>query len=106
MNVPLARLFGCRLMTYSLEFHEKALAEYRDLDAAVQTRVKRKLAERLSQPHVAKDRLRGSPNRYKIKLMSPAVRVVYEVVDLTLIVRVIAIDGRERGRAYLKAEKR
>ena len=48
-------------MTYSLQFHEKALKEFRALDAEVRERFKRKLEERLREPHVEADRLSGEP---------------------------------------------
>ena len=93
-------------MIYRLHFHEKALKEFKALDSAVRNRLKRKLAERLHAPHIEADRLSGQPNRYKIKLMSPGVRLVYEVVDRKLIVFVLAVDKRERAAAYEKAASR
>lgn len=93
-------------MTYSLEFHEKALKEWRALDAAVRERLKRKLAERLETPRVEADRLSGERDRYKIKLMSPGIRLVYQVADEVLIVCVLAVDKRERSGAYEKAAGR
>ena len=102
----MARSFGCRSMTYSLLFHEKALPEWRKLDRAVRERLKAKLAERMENPHVPGDRLSGPPNRYKIKLMNPGVRLVYEVVDDRVEVYVLAIGKRERDQAYVKAAKR
>lgn len=93
-------------MTYSLEFHEKALKEFHALDAEVRDRFKRKLAERIENPRVEADRLSGSSNRYKIKFKHPGVRLVYEVVDGRLIVFVLAVDKRERSAAYEKASGR
>lgn len=90
----MARLFGCRLMTYRLQFHEKALKEFRDLDKAVRERLKSKLAERLENPHVPAARLHGKPNRYKIKLSKLGVRLVYEVSDGELIVFVVVVGKR------------
>lgn len=93
-------------MTYSLEFHIDALAEWGRLDAATQARFKEKLAERLIEPRVPKDQLRGSKNRYKIKFKRPPLRLVYEVVDQTLVVAVIAIGKRESSFVYTVAGKR
>lgn len=93
-------------MTYNLDFHEKALKEFKALDVAVRERLKRKIAERLENPHIEADRLSGQPNRYKIKLMSPGIRLVYEVVDEVLVVFVLAVDKRERSAAYDKASGR
>lgn len=93
-------------MTYRLSFHEKALREFRPLDAAVRERLKRKLGERLEHPRVEPDRLSGQRNRYKIKLKSPGLRLVYEVVDDELMVFVLAVDKRERSTVYEKASGR
>ena len=106
MNGPLVHSSGCRWMTYDLQFHEKALKEFQGLDPAVKKRLKRKLKERLEVPHVDAARLSGHRNRYKIKLKSPGIRLVYEVVDDLLIVFVLAVDKRERGAVYEKASKR
>lgn len=93
-------------MTYKLFFHDKALKEFRALDAAVRDRLKRKLAERLEAPRVDGDRLSGQRDRYKIKLKSPGLRLVYQVVDDELIVFVLAVDKRERSTVYDKASGR
>lgn len=90
-------------MTYKLDFHEKALKEWRRLDAAVRARLKAKLAERLEDPRVEAARLSGQSNRYKIKLKRPGIRLVYEVIDDQLVVAVIAVDKRENNAAYIKA---
>ncbi len=106
MNEPMARLCRCRWMSFKLEFHEKALREWHSLDAATRARLKKKLEERLNTPHVPAARLRGAANRYKIKLMRPAIRLVYEVVDARLVVKVIAIGERSRSQAYERAKHR
>lgn len=93
-------------MIYSLEFHEKALKEFKDLNKEVRERFKWKLAERLENPHVDSDRLRGTKNRYKIKFKTPGVRLVYEVLDDIVVVCVIAVAARERGLVYEKALRR
>ncbi|AJE47169.1 type II toxin-antitoxin system RelE family toxin [Celeribacter indicus] len=93
-------------MTYNLQFHKKALKEFKALDHVVRKRLTDKLAERLEDPHVPSARLSGNPNRYKIKLKSPGIRLVYEVVDQEVVVYVLAVDKRERGAAYDKAAGR
>ncbi|RMC35353.1 type II toxin-antitoxin system RelE family toxin [Paracoccus alkanivorans] len=93
-------------MTYNLDFHEKALKEWRALDATVRERLKRKLAERLEEPRVEADKLSGQPDRYKIKLKKPGLRLVYQVFDDRLVVAVIAVGKRERSAVYEKASGR
>lgn len=93
-------------MTYSLEFHAKALKEWNDLDRSVQDRLKKKLRERLEDPHVDSARLSGSRDRYKIKLMNPGIRLVYQVIEDRLVVSVLAVGKRERSEVYARAASR
>ncbi|WP_244887814.1 type II toxin-antitoxin system RelE family toxin [Ectothiorhodospira mobilis] len=46
------------------------------------------------------DRLSGYESVYKIKLRAVGYRLVYEVVDDTLIVYVLAVGKRGKGRIY------
>ena len=93
-------------MSYELQFHEAALKEWRKLGKTIQQQFKKKLAERLEDPHVPASLINQSRNRYKVKLRSSGYRLVYEVHDMVLVVRVIAIGKRERGQAYRKADER
>ncbi|MEN8148123.1 MAG: type II toxin-antitoxin system mRNA interferase toxin, RelE/StbE family, partial [Campylobacterota bacterium] len=51
-------------MSYDLEFLPKALKEWHKLDATIKTQFKKKLAERLENPKVAKDKLSGFDDVY------------------------------------------
>ena len=93
-------------MSYKLEFHEAALKEWRKLGSTVREQLKKKLAERLEQPHIPASLLSQSSNRYKIKLRNSGYRLVYEVRDAVLTVQVIAVGKRERGQVYSKAKNR
>ncbi len=93
-------------MTYELEFSEKAWKEWGKLGEGLREQFKRKLTERILNPHVPADRLRGLSNAYKIKLRSAGYRMVYRVKDEILIVTVIAVGKRERGDVYKEAAKR
>jgi mRNA interferase RelE/StbE len=93
-------------MTYSLEFKVSALKEWRALGATVREQFRKKLAERLSRPRVAAAQLRGMPDCYKIKLQSADYRLVYQVVDTTLVIVVVAVGKRERAEAYRNAARR
>mgnify|MGYP002713016504 CR=1 FL=1 len=93
-------------MTYSLEFHEDALREWRKLGAPIRDQLKKKLAERLETPHVPASRLSGAKPRYKIKLRSAGYRLVYEVRDDRLVILVLAVGKRNRNAVYSKAAKR
>jgi mRNA interferase RelE/StbE len=87
-------------MTYELLFHPDALDEWGKLDKPVREQFKKKLAERLLNPHVPSAKLSGQKSRYKIKLRSMGYRLVYDAVDAQLIVTVVAVGKRERNAVY------
>jgi mRNA interferase RelE/StbE len=93
-------------MTYELLFHPDALEEWGKLDKPVREQFKKKLAERLLNPHVPSAKLSGQKSRYKIKLRSAGYRLVYDVVDAQLIVTVVAVGKRERNAVYKAAASR
>ena len=93
-------------MSYELGFHPDALKEWGKLDSGVREQFKKKLAERLLNPHIAASKLSDQKARYKIKLRHVGYRLVYEVRDTELIVLVVAVGKRERNAVYKMAEKR
>ena len=93
-------------MTYKLTFLKSAKKEWDKLYSSIKTQLKDKLAERLINPCVLKDKLCGTSNLYKIKLRSSGYRLVYHVCNKTIVVQVIAIGKRERSEAYNIAFKR
>ncbi|VWC74955.1 addiction module antitoxin [Burkholderia aenigmatica] len=81
------------------------------LDRTVRDQFKCRLAERLENPRILSAKLRGHPDRYKIKLRSVGYRLVYEVRDSEVrdsevLVLVVAVGRRERDAVYLAAMKR
>jgi mRNA interferase RelE/StbE len=93
-------------MTYELGFLDEALKEWRKLDGSIREQFKSKLMQRLLHPRQAAAQLRGSKDRYKIKLKSLGYRLVYEVKDRELLVVVIAVGKRERSEVYKTAHFR
>ncbi len=93
-------------MTYNLQFKKSALKEWNKLGAPLKAQFKKKLAERLENPHVPASRLSGGNNLYKIKLRQSGYRLVYEVEDDVVVVTVIAVGKRERGDVYRHAMNR
>lgn len=87
-------------MIYKLRFLPVALKEWEKLGAPIRIQFKKKLAERLENPKVLGDKLRGYDSVYKIKLRSAGYRLVYEVVDEELLVYVLAVGKREKGKIY------
>ncbi|MDR2875147.1 MAG: type II toxin-antitoxin system RelE/ParE family toxin [Methylobacillus sp.] len=93
-------------MSFELGFVEDALKEWNSLDNGIRKQFKTKLVERLENPRIPSAKLRGSKDRYKIKLRNVGYRLVYEVRDNELLVIVIAVGKRERNAVYKAAEKR
>lgn len=93
-------------MTYELRFRAEAKKEWDELGATIRSQFKKKLAERLDNPHVPSARLHGSQKRYKIKLRAVGYRLVYEVREAELIVSVIAVGKRDRNAVYRHADQR
>ncbi|NOL48838.1 type II toxin-antitoxin system RelE family toxin [Pelistega europaea] len=83
-------------MTYNLVFTQSAQKEWQSLDNTVKTAFKKKLTKVLEMPHIEKNRLSGYAGfRYKIKLRTVGYRLLYEVIDDTVTVEVIAIGKRD-----------
>ncbi len=83
-------------MTYSLEFVESALKEWRKLSPDIRDQLKNKLRERLQDPHVPSARLHELPDCYKIKLRTVGYRLVYQVDDKVIVITVIAVGKRDK----------
>lgn len=93
-------------MSYELKFLPSALKEWKKLGATIQEQFKKKLEERLLEPVVPADRLRGQQNYYKIKLRSAGYRLVYEVDKGEVTIYVIVVGKRENDEVYKQAIKR
>lgn len=93
-------------MSYRLEFLPSARKEWDKLGATLRDQLKKKLAERLLNPHIPGDALRGLADHYKIKLRTAGYRLVYRVEDERVTVVVVAVGRRERSEVYKAAKKR
>lgn len=93
-------------MTYNLAFYEQAYQEWKKLDKNIRDQLKQKLVERLKSPRVPSAKLRGSADRYKIKLKGVGYRLVYEVNEKTVTVLVVAVGKRNKNDVYLAAALR
>lgn len=87
-------------MSYKLSFLPKALKEWKKLDASVSGQFKKKLKERLENPKVEKDKLRGFENVYKIKLRNVGYRLAYEVKDEEITIVVLIVGVRDKNKVY------
>jgi mRNA interferase RelE/StbE len=93
-------------MSYSLEFHPKALKEWHKLNSTIKEQFKKKLAERLENPKVEADKLSGYDSLYKIKLRSLGYRLAYQVKDDVIVVYVLSVGKREKNKIYNNLENR
>ncbi len=87
-------------MTYELAFKKNALKEWKKLGPSIRELFKKKLAERLTNPHIPSAAISGSKNLYKIKLRQLGYRLVYSVSDSTITVTVLAVGKRNRNEVY------
>ncbi len=67
------------------------------LAVPLQQQFKKKLIERLENPHVPSVKLSGAENIYKIKLRQSGYRLVYQVENDIIVVTVLAVGKRERS---------
>ena len=87
-------------MSYELQFLPSALKEWQKLGSTIREQFKKKLKDRLENPHVPSAALSGGTNLYKIKLRQAGYRLVYSVEDATIIVTVVAVGKRDRNEVY------
>ena len=87
-------------MSYELEFLPSALKEWQKLDNSRRVQFKKKLSERLENPKVTKDKLRGYEDVYKIKLRDVGYRLAYQVKDDEIVVLVLVVGKRENNEVY------
>ena len=87
-------------MSYELEFLPSALKEWQKLDNSIKAQFKKKLSERLENPKVVKDKLRGYDDVYKIKLRDVGYRLAYQVKDNEIVVLVLVVGKIENNEVY------
>ena len=93
-------------MTYSVKFRKSAFREWKKLDPTVQRQFAKKLKERIENPRVEADHLRGMKDCYKIKLKALGYMLVYEVQDTVLVISVVAVGKRNRSEVYELSSER
>lgn len=87
-------------------FIKLAQKEWNKLAKPIQADFKKKLIQRLENPHIIKDKLSGIENCYKIKLRNIGYRLVYQVIDKEIVVKVISVGRRDKMDVYIKAHNR
>lgn len=94
------------MTSYRLAFLPTALKEWRNLGSNIREQFRKKLDERLADPHVPASRLSGLKDCYKIKLRAAGYRLVYRVDDDIVTVIVVAVGKRDRNLVYKLAAGR
>ncbi|MBL4942446.1 MAG: type II toxin-antitoxin system RelE/ParE family toxin [Colwellia sp.] len=93
-------------MTYRLKFLPQAKKEWDKLAEPLKKQFKKKLAERLVNPHVPSAKLKGYDYVYKIKLRTAGYRLAYEVLDDEIVIYVLAVAKRDKNAIYKKLASR
>ncbi|MGZ5208818.1 MAG: type II toxin-antitoxin system RelE family toxin [Sulfuricurvum sp.] len=97
-------------MAYVLKFHPEAEKEFLELDYGVKTRVAKQLLKIASHPELGESLgnkngidLSGFQKMYAEK---KRIRIVYEVIEDEILIRIIAIGQRDDMAVYKTALKR
>ncbi|MEG3130593.1 type II toxin-antitoxin system RelE/ParE family toxin [Pantoea cypripedii] len=93
-------------MSYIVKFRQDALKEWQKLDKTIQQQFAKKLKKCSENPHIPAAKLRGIKDSYKIKLRASGFRLVYQVIDMQLVIAVVAVGKRERSDVYNLASER
>ncbi len=93
-------------MSYTVKFREDALKEWQKLDKTIQQQFAKELKKYGENPHVPSAKLRGIKDCCKIQLRTSRFRLVYQVIDDTLVIAVVAVGKRERSEVYNLASER
>ena len=95
---------------YEIINHPLIVGDMKQLDHAIQVLVLKKLKQLQNSPELGK--LLGNKNNMnltglrKVYVAKKQIRIVYEVIDDILVVRVVAIGKREDMEVYREAVKR
>lgn len=94
--------------TYELygKVQEDALKEWQNLIKPFSSNLPKKLKKCCENPHITSAKLRGIKDCYKIKLRTSGFRLVYQVIDDTTVIVVVAVGKRERSEVYNLASER
>ena len=93
-------------MTYRLKFLPAAKKEWDKLAEPLKKQFKKKLADRMVNPHVPSAKLKGYDSVYKIKLRTAGYRLAYEVIDNEVVIYVLVVGKRDKNAIYKKLASR
>ena len=84
-------------MSYQVRFAASALKSWNKLDSTIRVQFEKVIRRRVENPHVLGARLRAKGSVYKIKLRDSGYRLVYDVHDEVLVIRIIGVGRRDDG---------
>lgn len=97
-------------MDFEIVFIPEARKEFKKLDNSIKQLVADKISKLKNNPHLGEplgNKLgRNLTGYYKIYVFNKKIRIVYEIIDKFLIVKIITISKREKFEAYFLADKR
>jgi len=97
-------------MIFEVVFIPKAREEFKKLNNSIKQLVADKIDKLKDNPHI------GEPlgnkfgmnltGYYKLYVFNKKIRIIYEIIDKFLIIKIIVISRREKCEAYFLADKR
>lgn len=97
-------------MDFEIFFIPEARKEFKKLDNSIKQLVADKINNLKNNPYIGE--LLGNKlglnltGYYKLYVFNKKIRIVYEIIDKFLIVKIIAISKRDKFEAYFLADKR
>lgn len=91
-------------MIYNLTFLSDAFKEWNKLNPNIRKELKKKLDKRLIQPAILNSKLSSLENCYKIRAKD--LRLVYQIIENRIVVKVIAVGKRQDNEVYNTARER
>jgi len=95
---------------YEIKYHPLVEADLKQLNNSIRLEVFKKLKKIQQTPEIGKSL--GNKNNmnltglFKVYVAKKQVRIVYEIIDNILVVKVIAIGKRESMEVYKQAQER
>jgi len=95
---------------YEIKYHPLVEADLKELNNSVRLEVFKKLKKIQQTPEIGKPL--GNKNNmnlsglFKVYVVKKQVRIVYEIIENILVVKVIAIGKRESMEVYKQADER
>ncbi|GCE81642.1 type II toxin-antitoxin system RelE/ParE family toxin (plasmid) [Komagataeibacter nataicola] len=92
---------------YAIEFDDRALREWDELDGSIRRKFEKKLEKLILNPYSPGNELHGDlAGFYKIKLRQDGYRLVYQIVEQRIVIFIIAVGRREDNEIYMAATGR